>query len=136
MSYADGNRISANRMKAKAPPPFSLRLSEGEKARLRAEAGNQPLGAYIRSRLLGEDASKRRAARRPRLEEKTAARLLAELGRSQLAASLNQLARASKSGSLPITEETEAALVKACTDIRRMRDELMQAMGLGPTGGS
>lgn len=130
MRYADGPSTTANGIKAKAPPPFSLRLSEGERARLRAEAGNQPLGSYIRSRLLGDDAAKRRKARRPRLDDKTAARLLGELGRSQLAASLNHLARAAQSGSLPLTPETEAALIKACADIREMRDGLMNAIGL------
>lgn len=123
------NRTSQNR---KPPPPFSLRLSEAERAKLIAEAGNQPLGTYIRSRLLGADAAKRRTARKPRLDEKTAARLLGELGRSQVAASLNRLSRAAESGSLPLTPETEAALAKACTDIRDMRDGLMHAMGLSP----
>lgn len=36
----------------KPPPPFSLRLSADERAELFRRAGNKPLGAYIRSRLL------------------------------------------------------------------------------------
>lgn len=120
----------------KYPPPFSLRLSEAERARLKAEAGNQPLGAYIRSRLLGEDAAKRRRSRRPRIDEQTAARLLAELGKSRLANNINQLARAANSGSLPLTPETETALRRACADIQAIRHELMRALGLLPKDGT
>lgn len=114
----------------KYPPPFSLRLSEAERVRLKAEAGNQPLGAYIRSRLLGDQADKRRHSRRPRIDEQTAARLLAELGKSRLANNINQLARAANSGSLPLTQETETALQQACADIQAIRLELMRALGL------
>jgi len=39
--------------KPKYPPPFSLRLTNEEKERLKAEAGKQPLGAFIRMKLLG-----------------------------------------------------------------------------------
>ena len=114
----------------KYPPPFSLRLSEAERVRLKAEAGNQPLGAYIRSRLLGDQADNRRRSRRPRLDEQTAARLLAELGKSRLANNINQLARAANSGSLPLTTETKTALQQACADIQAIRLELMRALGL------
>ena len=114
------------------PPPFSLRLSEAERARLKAEAGNRPLGSYIRSRLLGDNTDTRRRSRRPRIDEQTAARLLAALGQSRLANNLNQFARAANSGSLPLTSETEAALKQACADIRTIRLELMRALGLQP----
>lgn len=130
MRVADGLHAGGERTRAKPPPPFSLRLSEAERARLKAEAGNQPLGSYIRSRLLGDNAETRRRSRRPRIDEQTAARLLAALGKSRLANNLNQLARAANSGSLPLTPETEAALEQACADIRAIRLELMRALGL------
>ena len=54
MRCADGFHTGGERPKAKAPPPFSLRLSKAERALLEARAGNQPLGAYMRSCLLGD----------------------------------------------------------------------------------
>ena len=40
--------------KPKASPPFSLRLTVEERSRLDQDAGNVPLGAYIRSRLFDD----------------------------------------------------------------------------------
>lgn len=47
-----------------APAPFSLRLSTKERAYLEELAGKRPIGAYIRDRLLGEKAVKRRRFRK------------------------------------------------------------------------
>ena len=45
------------------PPPFSLRLTFEERARLERDAGDMPLGAYIRSRLFDQPAGDRRKPR-------------------------------------------------------------------------
>ncbi len=45
-----------------APAPFSLRLTFEERAALESAAGDQPLGSYIRYRLLGEDEQQPRRA--------------------------------------------------------------------------
>lgn len=115
---------------AKTPPPFSLRLTAEEKAELRRKAGTMPLGAYIRSRLLGDEQSPRRACRRPIKDEQAIGQLLGELGKAKLANNLNQLAKAVHTGSLPVTRETSEALDAACRDIRWMRDALITALGL------
>lgn len=120
----------ARNPKSKAPPPFSLRLTAAEKAELLQRAGTMPLGAYIRSRLLGNAASPRRTQRQPVRDDKALARLLGELGKARLANNLNQLARAANTGSLPLTPETEQALAEACRDVRWMRDTLIAALGL------
>jgi hypothetical protein len=83
------------------PPPFSLRLSKEEKQFLLREAGNMPLGAYLRSRLLKGSEGHRRTYRKPVKDEQALARILGELGRAKLANNLNQLAKAVNSGSLP-----------------------------------
>ncbi|WP_341645371.1 plasmid mobilization relaxosome protein MobC [Thauera sp. SDU_THAU2] len=114
----------------KAPPPFSLRLSAEEKAELLRRAGNMPLGAYIRSQLLGNTAAPRRASKRPAKDVQALARLLGELGKAKLANNLNQLAKAANTGSLPVTPDTERAIVEACQDVRWMRDTLTTALGL------
>jgi len=112
-------------------PPFSLRLSAEEKSRLRREAGATPLGAYIRSKLLGSAASQRRSYRAPVQDDKALAQLLGELGKARLANNLNQLAKAANSGSLPVTPETQKAILDACREVQWMRDRLVSALGLG-----
>ncbi|MEW3780791.1 hypothetical protein QOZ23_04680 [Pseudomonas aeruginosa] len=117
--------------RAKAPPPFSLRLTAEEKAELLRRAGTMPLGAYIRSRLLSDDEqSPRRTSRRPARDEQALAQLLGELGKARLANNLNQLAKAVHTGSLPVTRDTQQALDEACRDVRWMRDTLTVALGL------
>lgn len=61
MSILDSkfNKIAAKRS-AKYPPPFSLRLTFEERARLDMLRGNMPLGQYIREQLLGDDAAPRK----------------------------------------------------------------------------
>jgi hypothetical protein len=113
------------------PTPFSLRLSTEEREALDAAAGGMPLGAYIRSRLLGEDVAPRRTRGRfPVKDHEALGRLLGELGRSRIANNLNQLARAVNSGSLPVSPETEADIQETCAAIREMRRELLTALGL------
>lgn len=114
------------------PPPFSLRLTFEERARLEAEAGDMPLGAYIRAKLFEEPAPDRRPrrAKRPVKDQQALASVLGELGKSRIANNLNQLAKAVNSGSLPITPETERSLREACVEIHWLRTTLMEALGL------
>lgn len=114
------------------PPPFSLRLTFEERARLEAEAGDMPLGAYIRAKLFDEPAPDRRPrkAKRPVKDHQALASVLGELGKSRIANNLNQLAKAVNSGSLPLTPETERALRDACAGVHWLRTTLMQALGL------
>ncbi|MCB1876506.1 MAG: hypothetical protein KDH88_11085 [Chromatiales bacterium] len=125
---------AAARPPRRRPAPFSLRLSAEERALLEAQAGNQPLGAYIRERLFGAHATKRRAQRRPRIDDQQAARLLAELGQSRLSSNLNQLARHANTGSLEVSDDIEQELHDAYEAILVMRDALMTALGLRSGG--
>lgn len=50
---------------SKCPPPFSIRFTFEERARLDAERGRQPLSAYIRERLFGDDATPRKKIGQP-----------------------------------------------------------------------
>lgn len=114
--------------------PFSLRLSEDERARLIAEAAGRPLGSYIREKALGAPA---RRARRSgfAVEDRAAlAQALALLGRSHLANNLNQLAKLANIGSLPVTPDLEAELTAAVAEVRDMRRLLVVALGLQPEG--
>lgn len=116
-------------------PPFSLRLTFEERAELEIAAADMPLGEYIRSRVFDESRPPRRTRRRRCVkDQQELARLLAELGKARLANNLNQLARASNSGSLPVTPETEKAIIEACHGIEWMRVTLMLALGLRSEG--
>lgn len=113
------------------PPPFSLRLSFEERAKLEQAAGGMPLGAFIREKLLGSDFQPRRTrGRSPVKDHQLLGRVLGELGRSHLANNLNQLARAANTGSLPVTPETENALKLVCKEITQIRHDLVRALGL------
>lgn len=114
-------------------PPFSLRLTADEKAALKRAAGTMPLGAYIRSKLLGEAARQRVTHRSPVKDERTLAQLLGELGKARLSNNLNQLAKAANSGSLSVTPETEKAIQDACRDVQWMRARLVAALRFTPS---
>ncbi|MDF0665675.1 MAG: hypothetical protein P0119_06315 [Nitrospira sp.] len=60
------------------PPPFSLRLTFEERARLEREAGDMPLGTYIRFKLSDKPASDRptRKATRPAKDHQVPASVL------------------------------------------------------------
>lgn len=113
------------------PPPFSLRLTFEQRARLEAEAGDMSLGGYIHSRLFDSDAQPpRRRSKNPVKDHKALAQALGLLGQSRLSSNLNQLARSANTGSLPVTPDTEAALLEAVAEIREIRRLLIEALNL------
>lgn len=114
----------------KSSPPFSLRLTAEERARLEAEAGSEGLGAYIRSRLFDGAQTPRKRARRPSGDDQALAQVLGALGQSRIANNLNQMAKAANSGSFLLTPEGEASLRAACDAVTGMRRILMRALGL------
>ncbi|MDI1229165.1 MAG: hypothetical protein PSY14_15910 [bacterium] len=124
--------------KGKYAPPFSLRLSKEERLRLDADAGSLPLGDYIRTQLFENPTPRKRSFRRPVQDAQALGEVLTALGRSRLSSNLNQLAKAVHSGSLPVSPETEAAILAACATVRDMGGQLVQALGLPdepPKGG-
>lgn len=132
---ADKFKEAAQDRKAPYPPPFSLRLTFEERARLEEDAAGMALGAYIRSRLFGEDVSPRLTRGKfPVKDHEALGRVLGALGASRLSSNLNQLARAAHTGSLPVTPDTEAVLAEACQAILTMRAELLTALGKQPGG--
>lgn len=126
---------AAEKKETKYPPPFSLRLSFDERAQLEREAAGKALGAFIREKLFGENATPRRSSGKlPVKDHEALGRVLGALGSSRLASNLNQLAKAVNSGSLPVTPDSEKELREACAAVIAMRDELMRALGKGPGG--
>lgn len=111
--------------------PVSVRFTANEKAKIKRDAAGQPLSAYIRECVLragtsaGTSASSRN--RKPEL-----ARVLAALGRSNLARDFENLSYAVRDGTVYLSAESEAALCQACSDIAAMRRDLLKALGLRP----
>lgn len=117
----------------KSTPPFSLRLTFEERARLEELAGDEPLGSYIRKQIFDSDGRgprrQRRKSRRPVQDEQKLAKVLAMLGQSRIANNLNQLARSANLGTLPMMPDTERDIRRACADVALMRRELLRALG-------
>jgi nitroreductase len=114
----------------KRPPPFSIRLSEEDRARLAIEAAGAPLGAYIKEKVLGSVVVGRKRRKGQAIEDREAlAQALALLGRSHFSNNLNQIAHAVNIGTLPVTPETESELLAALRAVREIRSLLMAALG-------
>lgn len=123
---------------AKRDAPFSLRLNAAERARLTEDAGDAPIGSYIKERLFGDHdrPAQRRRSGLPVRDREALARALALLGRSRIANNLNQLAHVANIGALPMTPETEGELLEALRGVQEIRRLLVTALGLkagGPT---
>ena len=110
--------------------PFSMRLTRAQRRKLGEDAAPMPVGEYVRARLFDNPTPLKRPSRRPVQDEKALVQVLGALGRSRLSSNLNQLARAVHSGSLPVTPETEQAILNACAQINAMSAELVKALGL------
>lgn len=117
-------------MPKETAPPFSIRLTEEERAALKEEAGHLPLGTFLRMKLLETPSPRKRSYRQPVKNEKILAQLLAEFGKSRVKNNLNQLAKASHSGSLPVTQETEQEILRACAEVHEIRNCLLSALGI------
>lgn len=122
-------------MRKKRTPPFSLRLTFEQRARLEQDAAGSSLSAYIHERLFGVDAppARRKRGKSPVKDQQAIAELLANLGQSRLSSNLNQLARLANMGALPVTPETETAIIEAAEDVAAMRKLLIEALGLEVT---
>jgi hypothetical protein len=132
ISERNFNAAAAAKRAKKREAPFSLRLSFEEKVALREAANGVPLGAYIKAKLFDEGLEKvRRRNTNPVKDHEALGRVLGSLGASRLSSNLNQLARATNTGALPVSPELEADLKQACADVAAMRAELMRALGSG-----
>jgi len=115
----------------KHPPlhPLSLRVTFEEKANLEKDAAGMSLSAYMRWKLFDPTTPPpHRRGGFPVKDHRALAQLLAMLGQSRLANNVNQLAKAANSGSLPVTPDTEEALLTAVHEVAQMRALLIKAL--------
>lgn len=118
----------AARVRPVASRPFSIRLSGEERLDLERQAGTQPLGTYVRARLLNN--AKPGKAGRVSADPALLGRILGKLGRLHLASSLSDLSAAATAGAVVITPELERDVRAAGRELREIRDLLMRALGL------
>ena len=71
-----------------------------------------------------------RLFKKPSVDDAALAKALSALGRSRLAANMNQLAKATNMGRLTLKPDAEQELSQACADIAAMRSALLKALGL------
>ena len=110
--------------------PFSVRFTPEERAKVEAQAGNMPLGSYIKTVLLTQDAPRYRKRRRPPVkDQELLAQVLACLGSTRLASNLNQLAKATHVGNFYFDADAKLAILRAANDVAVMRQLLMLALG-------
>ncbi|MCW5721583.1 MAG: hypothetical protein KIS86_10610 [Devosia sp.] len=119
MPVKDRSKCSAR----KRLPPLSIRFTEAERAELEKLSGTQPLSAFIKSKIFYGGAEKPKVA---------LARILAALGSSDLASSLERLSRAADAGSLYVDDDTVRALHRAFNQIASMHFHLLCALGKRP----
>lgn len=117
---------AAPKPRKKKAAPFSIRLSPADRIRLTKEAGEMPLGTYVRAKVLST--APLNGIEEVADDRKMMARILARLGGSNLANNLRELALAVNSGSLLVTPEVESALLTAVQDIREIRGLLVAAL--------
>lgn len=89
------------------------------------------LGGYIQYRLFDSGSPPpRRRSKNPVKDHKALAQALGLLGQSRISSNLNQLARSANTGSLPVTPDTEVALMKALDEVHEIRRLLIEALNL------
>lgn len=125
-----GDSREFKKPRKKYAPPFSIRLTLAERARLDTEAGPLPLSDYIRTRLFDTPDTRQRVFRRPVQDAEALAHVLAALGNSRMAGNLYQIVRAVHEGTLSLTPDQQQDMELALQDIRQMRGLLMQALGM------
>ena len=118
---------------SKKPTPFSLRLTQAERAFLEERAGSMPLGAYIRKCIL-EDPAPRIKRKRITKDQKQLAQIMGFISATRIPNNLNQIARAINTGSIIITEDTHRKINDACDDIQFIKKTIAHALGFNEDG--
>ena len=114
--------------------PIAFRVTHEERDALVALAGRDGLGKFIRDQL-PIDLRRRRRAIEPARHSAHFASVLAELGQSELSATLHELLEAVHLGAMPVTPETEALIRDACYAVLSMREALVHALGIREVDG-
>ncbi|RFB04273.1 plasmid mobilization relaxosome protein MobC [Parvularcula marina] len=121
------------RQKTKRPAPLSIRVSEAERVWLNEQAAGGSISAFVKQRIFrGSSIAPAARSGGTRIDDTTAAKILAALGQSRIASNLNQIAKAVNLGTLPMNEETERDIREACAAVIQVKAVLMACLRTSP----
>lgn len=117
------------------PAPFSLRLSLYERQQLERMAAGESLSSFIKRHVFTDEGQRNatpptKRGKAPVKDHMLLAQVLAALGHSRLSQNMNQLAKATHTGLLPLPYDVERDLRQACINIQYMRSLLLGALGM------
>ena len=113
------------------PAPLSVRMTPEQLELLDRIKGESSRNAFVIRQVFGPLAPR---GRMPVKDHQVLSALIAKLGQSRVASSLNQLSQACHSGSLVLTPDIEAEIHEALSAVLEMRKMLLKALGLGDGG--
>lgn len=109
---------------------FSMRLTQGQFDTLRQNAGSMPLSTYAKSVLFAEDVQTVRQS--PRVidgDRMLLAKILAQLGQSEIASNLETMAREAEAGNLVVDQVERLCLLRAYAELKKIRELLLASLG-------
>jgi hypothetical protein len=110
---------------------LSVPLTPDQKMDLLRRAGRKPVSCYARDLLFAANDNPRPARIRSRKSrEVMAATILAQLGKSEAASSLREIARGVQLGIIGVTPETDAALREAAANVNAAAKAALRALGI------
>lgn len=110
---------------------LTIRFTREEFAEISAKAGNTPLAAFVRERVLEKVSDRRRSPGHAPVKDHVAlAQVLALLGPSPLVGSFREAARGIENGSIAASDDLDAVLRAAATDLSEIKTLLMTALGV------
>jgi hypothetical protein len=110
---------------------LSVPLTPEQKMDLLRRAGTKPVSCYARDLLFAANDNPRPARIRSRKSrEAMAATILAQLGKSDVASSLREIARGVQLGIIVVTPETDAALREAAANVNAAATAALRALGI------
>lgn len=114
---------------------LTVPLSPEQKSELARRAGARPISAYAREMLFPANDNAPpipRRIRRDKGREVLSAAVLAQLGKSEVASSLREIARGVQLGIIVLTPETDAALREAAASVHSAAQAALRIMGVRP----
>jgi len=109
---------------------LSVPLTPEQKTDLLRRAGKKPISSYARDVLFAaNDNPKPSRIRSRKSRQVMAATILAQLGKSDVASSLREIARGVQLGIIGVTPETDAALREAAANVNAAAKAALRALG-------
>lgn len=120
----------------KAEIVITFRVTRSEFEKIERDRAHTSRSEHCRHAVAGYVKPQQRVrVRVPVKDHQALAKVLALIGDLRWSSNINQLARASNSGSLPVTPDTERALQLASRYLKEIRDLVLAALGfkVGPS---